>query len=118
MALKAWIDLFVEFLTIKHGLAFAMTSDASDFGALHTYFLDRLVPACTQLLEDGIDAGLLRTDVEGALLLRAVGNLCIKASTTLTTKPPPWCMCSSTARQSDRCPNRRDLHAHRVAGLS
>lgn len=86
VALKTWIDLFVEFLTTKHGLAFAMNSDASDFGALHSYFLDRLVPACTQLLDAGIDAGLLRTDVEGMLLLRAVGNLCINSQFDLNNE--------------------------------
>jgi AcrR family transcriptional regulator len=78
-ALAAWVDLFVEFLTTKHGLAFAMTSDAGDFGALHTYFLDRLVPACSRLLDAGVEAGMLRTDVTGSLLLRAVGNLCINS---------------------------------------
>lgn len=78
-ALAAWVDLFVEFLATKHGLAFAMTSNAGEFGALHAYFLDRLVPACTQLLDAGVNAGLFRSDIEGALLLRAIGNLCINS---------------------------------------
>lgn len=78
-ALTAWVDLFTEFLTTKHGLAFAMTSDADGFGALHTYFLERLVPACTQLLDAGIEARQIRRDVEGALLLRAIGNLCVNS---------------------------------------
>jgi AcrR family transcriptional regulator len=87
-ALTAWVDLFVEFLTTKHGLAFAMSSDTGDMGALHTYFLDRLVPACTLLLDAGIDAGLLRRDVEGALLLRAIGNLCVTSQYDVTDETP------------------------------
>jgi AcrR family transcriptional regulator len=76
-ALRSWVGLFVEFLTTKHGLASAMSSDDGEFGALHAYFLDRLVPACAQILNAGIAAGELRSDIPAALLLRAVGNLCV-----------------------------------------
>jgi AcrR family transcriptional regulator len=78
-ALSTWAGLFVEFLATKHGLAFAMTSDTSGFGALHAYFLERLVPACAQLLDAAIEAGQIRTDVEPVLFLRAIGNLCINS---------------------------------------
>src|SRR6267154_2893765 len=44
-ALAQWIDLFVDFLVTKHGLAEALQSDAAAFETLHAYFLDRLVPA-------------------------------------------------------------------------
>src|SRR3984885_11291687 len=43
-ALTRWIDLFVDFLVTKHGLAAVMQSDGAGFDALHAYFLDRLVP--------------------------------------------------------------------------
>lgn len=76
-ALRSWVGLFVEFLTTKHGLASAMTADDGEFGALHSYFLDRLVPACAQILEAGIGARELRSDIPAALVLRAVGNLCV-----------------------------------------
>ena len=45
-ALARWIDLFVDFLVTKHGLAAALQSDSAGFDALHAYFLDRLVPVC------------------------------------------------------------------------
>src|SRR6185437_7912583 len=48
-ALRRWIDLFVDFLVTKHGLADALQSDSDRFAALHTYFLDRLLPVCAQL---------------------------------------------------------------------
>jgi AcrR family transcriptional regulator len=71
-ALARWIDLFVDFLITKHGLAAAMQSDHAGFEALHAYFLDRLVPVCAQLL----DAAEIRPGVDAFGLLYAVGNLC------------------------------------------
>src|SRR6476659_8772450 len=47
-ALVRWIDLFVDLLVTKHGLAAALRSDSAHFDALHSYFLDRLVPVCTR----------------------------------------------------------------------
>ena len=45
-ALRQWVDLFVDFLVTKHGLANVLQSESGGFEALHTYFLDRLVPVC------------------------------------------------------------------------
>lgn len=73
-ALTKWINLFVDFLVTKHGLAAAMRSDSAGFDTLHAYFLDRLVPVCTQLLEA---AGIRH--VQAIDLMRGVGNLCIGA---------------------------------------
>ncbi|WP_244927773.1 TetR/AcrR family transcriptional regulator [Nocardioides sp. W7] len=75
-ALVAWIDLFVDFVATKHGLAEVLQSDADAFGALHTLFLDRLVPACVGLLDAARAAGEVRGDVGAEALLRSVGNLC------------------------------------------
>lgn len=76
-ALAAWIDLFVDFLVTKHGLAAAMRSDAAGFDALHAHFLDRLVPVCAGLLDAAAGAGEIRSDVAALELMRGVGNLCI-----------------------------------------
>lgn len=71
-ALRAWIDLFVDFLVTKHGLAGAMQSDSSGFEALHVYFIDRLGPVCDELLKaSGIE------DIQPYELMRGIGNLCI-----------------------------------------
>jgi hypothetical protein len=78
-ALACWIDLFVDFLVTKHGLAEALQSDDAAFETLHTYFLDRLVPVCAQLLEAAGAAGEIRPDMDAYELLRGVGNLCIGA---------------------------------------
>ncbi|WP_444952067.1 TetR/AcrR family transcriptional regulator [Micromonospora ureilytica] len=78
-ALAQWINLFVDFLVTKHGLAEALQSDNAAFETLHAYFLDRLVPVCAQLLDAAIAAGEIRPDVAAFELLRGVGNLCIGA---------------------------------------
>ncbi|WP_326826015.1 TetR/AcrR family transcriptional regulator [Streptosporangium sp. NBC_01756] len=76
-ALRQWVDLFVDFLVTKHGLANALQSDGSGFEALHAYFLDRLVPVCAQLLDAAAEAGEIKPDVHAYELMRGIGNLCV-----------------------------------------
>ena len=75
-ALTQWIDLFVDFLITKHGLAAALQSDNASFETLHAYFLDRLVPVCAQLLGAAATAGEIRPDIDAYELMRGIGNLC------------------------------------------
>jgi AcrR family transcriptional regulator len=76
-ALTQWIDLFVDFLVTKHGLAAVMRADHAGFEALHTYFLDRLVPVCAQLLKAAAKAGEIGADIDALDLMQGVGNLCV-----------------------------------------
>ncbi|MFI7356754.1 TetR/AcrR family transcriptional regulator [Streptomyces avidinii] len=76
-ALRLWIDLFVDFLVTKHGLADALQSDSDRFAALHAYFLDRLLPVCAQLLDAAVEAGDIRPGAQPYELMRGIGNLCI-----------------------------------------
>ncbi|MFF8313748.1 TetR/AcrR family transcriptional regulator [Streptomyces lydicus] len=78
-ALGQWIDLFVDFLVTKHGLAAVLQSDNTGFETLHASFLDRLVPVCAQLLDAAAGAGEIRSDLAAYELMRGVGNLCIGA---------------------------------------
>jgi AcrR family transcriptional regulator len=78
-ALVRWIDLFVDLLVTKHGLAGALRGDAARFEALHAYFLERLVPVCEELLAAAVTAGEVRADLAAYELMRGVGNLCIGA---------------------------------------
>jgi AcrR family transcriptional regulator len=80
-ALVAWIDLFVDFLVTKHGLAAAMRSDAAGFETLHAWFVDRLEPACAQLLDAAVRSGEVAVELPALQLMRGVGNLCIGAET-------------------------------------
>ncbi len=76
-ALRQWVDLFVDFLVTKHGLAAALRSDSAGFDGLHTYFLDRLVPVCAQLLDAAESAGEIGPGADAYELMRGIGNLCI-----------------------------------------
>jgi AcrR family transcriptional regulator len=76
-ALASWINLFVDFLVTKHGLAAALRSDAAAFQRLHAYFIDRLLPVCAGLLDAAATAGEIRPGMDAHELMFAVGNLCI-----------------------------------------
>ena len=76
-ALRQWVDLFVNFLVTKHGLADALQSDSDRFATLHTYFLDRLLPVSTRLLKAAVDAGDIKPGIQPYELMRGIGNLCI-----------------------------------------
>jgi AcrR family transcriptional regulator len=76
-ALAQWINLFVDFLVTKHGLARALQSDDAAFETLHAYFLDRLVPVCAQLLDAAAAAGEILPGMDAYELMLGVGNLCI-----------------------------------------
>ncbi|MEU8824773.1 helix-turn-helix domain-containing protein [Streptomyces sp. NPDC048636] len=78
-ALERWVELFVDFLVTKHGLAAAMQADSTGFETLHAYFLDRLLPVCTELLDAASAAGEIRSDLSAYQLMRGVGNLCVGA---------------------------------------
>jgi AcrR family transcriptional regulator len=81
-ALGSWINLFVDFLVTKHGLAGALQSDEAGFQTLHAYFISRLVPVCSDLLDAAAAADEIRADINALELMRAVGNLCIGAETS------------------------------------
>ncbi len=81
-ALADWIDQFVDFLVTKHGLAHVLQSDDRCFDPLHAYFLDRLVPVCSELLDAATAAGEIAPGQEAYELMRGVGGLCAGATTT------------------------------------
>lgn len=78
-ALREWINLFVDFLVTKHGLASVLRSDSAGFESLHSYFLDRLLPVCAELFDAAAAAGEVRPDLTAYELMRGVGNLCVGA---------------------------------------
>jgi AcrR family transcriptional regulator len=80
-ALGKWANLFVDFLVTKHGLAAVLRADSVGFAALHAYFIDRLVPACAQLLAAAAEAGEISPDIDAYELMLAIGSLCVGADT-------------------------------------
>ncbi|MFD8734243.1 TetR/AcrR family transcriptional regulator [Streptomyces sp. NPDC059618] len=79
VALSRWIDLFVDFLVTKHGLAAVLQPDNTAFDTLHRYFIDRLLPVCAQLLDAAAESGEIRPELTAYQLMRGIGNLCIGA---------------------------------------
>ena len=79
VALGQWVNLFVDFLVTKHGLAAVLQPNSTGFDALHAYFIDRLVPVCAQLLAAAAQAGEISADMNAYELMRAIGNLCVGA---------------------------------------
>ncbi len=78
-ALGRWIDLFVDFLVTKRGLAAVLQSDDPCYDPLHTYFLERLVPVLASLLDAAADAGEIRPDFGAHELMRGVASICAGA---------------------------------------
>lgn len=79
-ALRAWVALFVEFLITKHGLAGALQGDSAGSDALHTYFVDRLVPVCGSLLDAALGPVGAAPPLDAYNVLKGIGNLCVGAA--------------------------------------
>ncbi|WP_307834584.1 TetR/AcrR family transcriptional regulator [Paractinoplanes lichenicola] len=75
-ALRQWIDLLVNFVVTKLGLARVLQSDDPCYDPLHSYFLERLEPVCASLLEAAAAAGQIRAGQDAAELMYGVGGLC------------------------------------------
>ncbi|MBF4585040.1 TetR/AcrR family transcriptional regulator [Curtobacterium sp. VKM Ac-2887] len=74
-AILRWVHQFVDFLGTKHGLARVWEGDADGFTALHTLFVDELVPVLGRMLDAARRSGEVVASVSPYQLLRAVGDL-------------------------------------------
>jgi hypothetical protein len=75
-ALTRWIDRFTEMLDTKRGLASALHSGDPAFAGLPDYFLERLGPTLSALLDAAAAEGAIRGDIGAEDLLYAVAQLC------------------------------------------
>ncbi|MFC4855482.1 TetR/AcrR family transcriptional regulator [Actinophytocola glycyrrhizae] len=75
-ALARWVDLFVDFVVTKQGLATVLQSGDPCYDPLHAYFLERLEPVCARLLDAAAEAGEIRSGQDAYELMRGVGGLC------------------------------------------
>ena len=107
-ALGQWVNLFVDFLVTKHGLAAVLQPDSVGFDALHAYFLDRLVPVCAQLLDAAAEAGEISADIDAYELMRGIGSLCVGADPTRATMPAAWSSYSSRDSSNRARPDTAD----------
>ena len=75
-ALTRWIDRFTELLGTKRGLASALHSGDPAFAGLPDYFLQRLGPTLSALLDAAAAEGAIRGDIDAEDLLYAIAQLC------------------------------------------
>lgn len=75
-AIVRWTHLFADFIGTKHGMLTVMRGDPSGLTALHSLFLDRLVPVLGDLLDHARASNEVKSDVSAYELIRAVGDLC------------------------------------------
>jgi AcrR family transcriptional regulator len=80
-ALRQWIDRFVGFVVTKQGLAAVLQSDDPCYDPLHSYFVERLEPVCTRLLDAAAEAGEIHSGQDAYEFMRGVGGLCAGAGT-------------------------------------
>jgi AcrR family transcriptional regulator len=76
-ALELWLHRYTEFVATKRGLAAALHSGDPAFDSLPRYFLSRLEPALSSLLDAAEAAGEIRAVASPKDLLLAVANLCM-----------------------------------------
>jgi AcrR family transcriptional regulator len=74
-ALTRWIDRFTEMLGTKRGLASALHSGDPAFAGLPDYFMERLGPTLSALLDAAAADGAIRGDIGAEDLLYAVAQL-------------------------------------------
>ncbi len=71
-ALTRWIDRFTALLGAKRGLASALHSGDPAIAGLPGYFMDRLGPTLSALLDAAAAKGAIRDDIDAEGLLYAV----------------------------------------------
>lgn len=75
-ALARWMQLYVELLATKRGLAKAVRSDDPIYVGMAAQFEQRLHPAAHFLYEAAVEAGAARPDLDAAEVLAGVSALC------------------------------------------
>lgn len=78
-AARAWMDLFVDYMAAKRGMADALRAVVASGGNPFAHSRDQLVAAITLLLRAGAEAGVLREDVEPGDALTALVGVSLAA---------------------------------------
>jgi AcrR family transcriptional regulator len=83
LALQAWMLQFVGYVATKRGLAGTLKLSAPDTHAeLFAYVHERMRQAMNSLVKAASAAGLIRADVDGFDLIRALGGICMVSDQT------------------------------------
>ena len=76
-ALAKWMQVYVQFIGTKRGLAKAVSSDDPVYVGMAARFEQRLNPAARALYEAAVVAGEVRSGLDAAEVLSAVSTLCM-----------------------------------------
>jgi AcrR family transcriptional regulator len=74
-AMRIWMDRFVDYMTTKHGMADALRAVIASGGNPFAESRDRLLAAVTALLEAGVAAGTLRSDITPSDVLTSLSGV-------------------------------------------
>jgi AcrR family transcriptional regulator len=78
-ALRAWMDLFVEYMAAKQGMADALRAVIASGGNPYAHSRDLLTSAIGRLVDEGVKAGLLRADVPAEDVLAGLSGVTLTA---------------------------------------
>jgi AcrR family transcriptional regulator len=76
-ALAEWMQLFVRHVATKRGMLSVLKPMMSADATFYQQTRGRATDAATRLLDAGVAAGTVRSDIRGDDLLRAVGGICM-----------------------------------------
>jgi AcrR family transcriptional regulator len=79
IAMREWMDRFVDYMTTKRGMGDALKSLIAAGGDPFADSYERLTTAINSLLGAGITEGALRSDVSAADLLAGLGGISLAA---------------------------------------
>jgi AcrR family transcriptional regulator len=79
VALRAWMDRYIDYMTTKRGMASALQAVIDSGGNPYAHSRDRLTGALGALLSAGVDAGTLRDDVAAADVFAALSGISLSA---------------------------------------
>jgi AcrR family transcriptional regulator len=78
-ATRAWMDRFIDYMTTKRYMAGALRAVIASGGNPYAESRDRLIAAITALLDAGVTAGTLRSDVEPNDVLLGLSGVSLAA---------------------------------------
>ncbi len=76
-ALEEWMKVFVRHVAMKRGMLSVLKPMMSANADFYAQTRGRAVAAADKLLSAGVAAGVVRSDIQGSDLLRAVGGICM-----------------------------------------
>jgi AcrR family transcriptional regulator len=79
VALRTWMDRFVDYMTTKRGMADALRAVIASGLNPYAESRDRLLAAIGTLLQAGIEAGTVRADVDAADVLASLTGVSLAA---------------------------------------